>query len=121
MLGKYQGADAYEHNQCRQGNRAFVCCQHLAAMLAFVQASLGDKDGIVVALTEDERCQYHIHQIELYAQYCHDAQNPYPADGHGQECQQSQFEVPEREPQEQEDDESTGPSHIVEIIRQITG
>ena len=87
MLGNNKSADAYEHDQGREGNGAFVRSQHLAAVGAFVEAALGHKDGVVVALAEDERCQYNINYIKLYVQQPHDAQNPYPADGHRHEGQ----------------------------------
>ena len=121
MPGKDQRSDADEHDQGREGNGTLVGGQHLTAMPALVEAALGHEDGVVVALTKDEGGQDDVDQIELDAQQGHDAQDPYPTDSHGQEGEQGQLYVAEREPEEEEDDEGTGPTHIVEVVCEVAG
>ena len=73
-------------------------------VLVFVKRALCHEDGIVVALTEDEGAQDDVDDIELDAQQRHDAQNPQPTDGHGEERQQCQRQTAERSPEEEEHD-----------------
>ena len=85
MFCQYEGADADKHDECRDDDAVFVGCYHLFTIGIFILATLGHEDGVVITLTEDEGCEYHIHNVKFYAKQCHDSQNPYPTHRHGQE------------------------------------
>ena len=87
----------------------------------FVDKSFGDEDRIVVALAEDEGGQDDVHDVEPDVEQLHEAEDPQPADGHGQEGHEAQFEPPEREPEEEEDDHAARPADVVEVAGQRIG
>ena len=121
MLGHNQRTHADKHDQGRDDDAVLIRRKQFLAVGKLVDQSVGDKDGIVVALTEDECRQNHIDDVELHVAERHDTQDPYPAYGHRQECQQTQFQAPERQPQEDEYDESAGKTDIVEVVGKFTG
>ena len=121
MARKDQGADADKHDESRDDDALLVGREHAAAVGIFILAAFGDEDGVVVALTEDEGGQDDVDHIELYVQKRHEAQDPQPADGHGEEGDEGQLDVAERGPEEEENDEAAGPSDIVEVVGKAGG
>lgn len=111
-------SDADEHDQRRDHDAAFVRGQQLAPVGVFVDKSFGDEDRIVVALAEDEGGQDDVHDVEPDVEQLHEAEDPQPADSHGQEGHEAQFEPPEREPEEEEDDHTARPADVVEVAGQ---
>ena len=90
MTGNDEGADANEHNECREYDRPAIGGKHGTMVLVLIDRTLCHEDGIVVALTKDEGAQDDVDDIELNAQQRHDTQDPQPTDGHRQEGQQRQ-------------------------------
>ena len=85
-------------------------------MGVLILAALGDEDGVVVALSEDEGGEDDVDDVELDAQQRHDAQYPQPAHRHGEEGEQCQFDAAEGEPEEEEDDGGAGEADVVEVV-----
>ena len=98
MLGNNQRTDADKHNQCRDDDAVLERWQQLLLIGIFVDETVGDEDGVVVALSEDKGGQNDVDDVELHVEQTHDAQNPYPSQCHRQECQQCQFQSAERQP-----------------------
>ena len=85
VLGKDECTDADEHDDSRDDDAVLIGSEHLAPVSIFILASLCHKDGVVVALSEDEGGENDVHHIELNIQQCHHAEDPYPADCHREE------------------------------------
>ena len=102
MAGENECADANEHDECRQDYAAFVGGEEWLPMHIFRDTALGHKDGIVVALSEDEGRKDDVDNVKLDAQNSQDAQNPYPADCHRNEGNDGQLDSTEGKPQEEE-------------------
>ena len=85
MTGNDERADANEHDERRKENRPSIGGEHGTMVFVLIDRALSHEDGVVVALTKDERAQDDVDDIELNAQQRHDAQYPQPTDGHGQE------------------------------------
>ena len=118
MLGEYECAYTDEHKYGRYDNALTALIDCTYTRLVLTQQALGDKDGIVVTLTEYECGQDNAHNVELDAQHIHYAQYPYPAHCQRQERNQGQFQIPERYPKEGKDNESAQEKHHVEVIRE---
>ena len=71
MAGQNQRTDADKHDDSREDDAAAVALQTAAACGVLIDQSLGDKDGIVIALTEDEGSQDDVDDVELDAQQLH--------------------------------------------------
>ena len=82
MLGYDQGSYAYEHDNGRKQDAMLIGCKDRLARLMLVDTTFGHKDSIVITLTEDKRSKYDIHDIELYAEYSHESEDPHPTDSH---------------------------------------
>ena len=121
MTGYDEGTDANEHDERREEDSPSIGGEHRTMVLVLIERALCHEYGVVVSLAENEGCQDNVDQIKLDSHQGHDAQDPYPTDGHGQESEQGQLYVAEREPKEQEDNEGTGPTHIVEVVCEVAG
>ena len=121
MLGYNQRAHTNKHNQGWDDNAVLIWGQQFLLIGKLVNQSISNKDGIVVTLSEDKGCQNHIDNIELHVEHTHNTQDPYPAQCHREECQQTEFQSAEWYPQEKEHNESTGKTDIVEVIGEWIG
>ena len=115
MLGDNQRAHADKHDEGGDDDAVLKRGQQLLLIGKLVDQAVGDKDRVVVALSEDEGGQDDVDDIELHAQHAHDAQDPDPSQGHGEEGQQTQLQPSEGDPKEEEDNESAGETDIVEV------
>ena len=113
-----QGADADEHDQRREHHAVLVGAQDLLAAGMLVHQAFRDENGIVVPLAENERGQHDVDDVETQPEQLHDAQDPDPAHRQRQERKHAQFDAAEREPQEEEDDQRTQESDLVEVQRE---
>ena len=118
MLREDQDADAHQHDEGRQHHTALVGLHHPTAVGVLVHQSLGDEDGVVVALSEDKCGQDDVDDVELQAEQVHAAQYPHPSDGQRQERNDAQLEAAEAQPQEGKDDKGADEAYVVERIRQ---
>ena len=88
VTGNDEGTDANEHDERREEDRPSIGGEHGTMVLVLIDRALSHEDGVVVALTKDERAQDDVDDIELNAQQRHDTQDPQPTDSHRQERQQ---------------------------------
>ena len=120
MTSHNERADADEHDECRKDDGPLVGGQHRLMVSRLIDRPFGHEDGIIVALSENERGENDIDDIKLDAAESHDTENPQPADSHRQEGQHGQGESAERELKEEEHDASAGPADIVEVVGELT-
>jgi len=85
MTGYDERTDTNEHDTSRQEDGTTIGGQHRPTVGVLIDSTLGHEDGIVVALSKDKGAQDDVDDIKLYAQQRHNAQDPQPADGHGEE------------------------------------
>ncbi len=116
-----QGTDADEHDQGGDDDGVLVGSQHLAAVGILVHCPFRHEDGVVVALAEDEGGEDDVDDVELHSAQCHDAQYPQPAHRHRHEREGGQLDAAERQPEEEEHDESAGEADVVEVVGEVVG
>ena len=116
MLCEYKRAYTDEHYHGRYYHALTAVVDGPDTGLVLVHEAFGYEDGIVITLTEYECGQYYAHNVELYAQHVHNAQYPYPTHSKRQERYQSQFQFPERYPEECKHNESAQEQYHVEVI-----
>ena len=66
MFCKNQRTYADKHQNSRQNHTVAVVFQHLLAVSILVEQSFGDKNRVVIALTEDECRQNDVDDVEFY-------------------------------------------------------
>ena len=96
MAGHDKGAHSDEHDGGRKENASLIGGKDSAAVLAFVNESLGDKNAVVIALSENECGENHVDEVEFDVEQVHRTQNPQPRHGHGKEGDEGMFELSER-------------------------
>ena len=116
MLGKDECADADEHDEGREYDAVLVGSKNGFLVYVLADASLGHEDCIVIALTKNESGKDDVDDIEFNAEQGHDAKNPHPTDSHREEGYDGEFDATEREPEEEEYDERTCPTYVVEVV-----
>ena len=116
VFGEDEDADADEHEGGGDDDAAAVTAEALLAVGVFVHETLGDEDGVVVALAEDEGGEDDVDNVEFDSGELHHAEYPQPADGEGNEGEEGEFEPSEGEPEEEENDEAADIEDVVEVV-----
>ena len=91
--------------------------QDLLSRRVFVHQPLGDEDGIVVSLTEDEGREDDIDNVELQAEQAHRPEDPDPTHRERQESGDTHRQA-QGQAQEEKDDDAAQKPDPVEILRQ---
>ena len=78
--------------------------------------SFGDKDGIVVALSENKCGKDDVYDVELYVEYVHQPENPYPAHSQRHEGDECYLYASERKQQKHKHDEPAYIEYLVEVV-----
>ena len=117
MLRHDEGADADEHDEGGQDHGVLERPQDLLSRRVFVHQSLGDEDGIVVPLTENEGREDDIDNVELQAEQAHRPKDPDPAHRERQESGDAHRQA-QGQAQEEKDDDAAQEPDPVEIFRQ---
>ena len=115
MFGENQHSDADEHNRRRKDDGVFELRQHLLAVRVFVHHALGDENGVVVALPEDEGGEDDVDDVEFHVENAHQAKDPDPRERERHKGGKGDFDASEREEQEGENDETADVQHVIEI------
>ena len=68
MLGEDERTNANEHDESREDDALLVAGEHRTSVGILILAALGHKDGVVVALSKDERGKDDVHHIKVDVQ-----------------------------------------------------
>ena len=93
MLGKDHRSHTDYCSESREENSRLVSAECLLSVLILLKQSIHYEDAEIISDTENEGRQYDVHNIELDAEQCHEAENDHPADAHRQECKKSELEA----------------------------
>ena len=121
MPADNQRAYADEHDNGGQDHAAPAGLQAAPARSVLGHQALGDENGIVISLAEDESGQNDIDDVELEAQQLHEPQYPHPTHSQRQEGHQAHLHTAQRQPQEGKDHEAADETDIVKRGRQGLG
>ena len=76
MTGHNQRSYADEHDEGREKDSPAVGRQHRTTVDCLVNSSLGHAEGVVIALSKDERGEDDVDDIERKARDTHNSLNP---------------------------------------------
>ena len=100
MFGQQQHAERNQHDERTEEDGLVELREHPVAGALFVERTFQHKNRVVVALSEEERGEDDVDDIELNTCQLHDAENPNPRDGHRQESDDAEPEAAKREAEE---------------------
>ncbi len=118
MSGQDQGPDADEHYHRGMKDAVLVGGQTLLPVGIFIDKTFGDEDCVVVALTEDERREDDVDDVEPDAKKTHQPQNPEPADSQREKGQKTKFQTAEAKTQEDKHHEAAYRPDVVKATGQ---